>query len=68
MTPLSLKVLSDHIADYLLDNNDKENLLWFAVCTFLVRALLRGCIGIPDKHCSGKGRGGGGRGETKAMV
>ncbi len=67
MIPLSLKVLLDHIANYLLNNNDKDGHVWFANGAFLVLVLLCGHIGIPNKH----GRGGGGsdgRGKAKATV
>ncbi len=68
MTLLSLKVLLDHIVNYLLGNDDKDNLLWFTDSAFLVHALLCGRVGVLDKYSSGGNDGGGGRRKAKGMV
>jgi hypothetical protein len=59
--PLSSKVLLDH------NDDDKDDLIWFADGAFLALALFRGCVGISYEHGSGGG-GNGRRRKAKAMV
>ncbi len=50
MMLLSLMVLLDHIA--VVNDYDKDDLVWFANGAFLTLTLLCGSISIPNKHGS----------------
>jgi hypothetical protein len=60
---LSLVVLLDHIANYLLNDDDKDNLVWFSKGAFLVLALLCGML-VSSKNTVAvvAAAGGGGQG------